>query len=308
MPRAKLPWQSNFPPRTPASAWNAWFAVVVFHDGPFRWLMTQAFKPAERAPAGHPVASIEGFGDAPQSAWMAGFHGLQPPLHTASEHLIVAEAAGLDAGDTVWRWSDALEVEGTLLGRPTNLHATAVSAQAMQWLKISGLLDYRSFSADVTLRWGDEIWHGAGLLEHAWGGHLPVPASTILPGSWQWDLLWDEGEPRHLHAALTARWLGIGFSPKAFRDEGGRVRSVRTSPVDIDVDDNGIPTVWHGEIGGRAYRAERDGKPLIPFKGGAYFGFSYTMGDRRGVGLSRCLRHTPRPSPLPGQLFQPSLP
>lgn len=307
MPRSKPTWQSHFPARSPVNTWNAWFASIAFRDGPFRWLHTHAYLPSERA-LGQPVASLEGFGEAPDTAWMAALGGLQPPLHIAADLPLAAGPTGVTNGETGWDWSgDSLVITGSLLGRPTRLTASAISPHVMQWLKVTGLLEYRSVAAGFDLEWGDERWQGAGLLDHAWGGHLPVPASTLLPGAWQWNLLWDDGDERRLHAALTARWLGIGFSPKAFRDEGGRVRSVRTTPIDVEVDDNGLPTVWHGVIGGRRYRAERDGKALVPFRGGAYFGFTYTMDNRKGVGFSRCLRHVGKPGTLASPLLQPGL-
>jgi hypothetical protein len=307
MPRAKPNWQSNFPPRSPATNWNAWFASVVFREGPFRWLHTLAYRPADRF-TGHPIASLEGLGERPETAWMVSLGGVQSPVHVAGDAPLTALASGVTSGEAAWNWShDALTVGGTLLGRPTRLTATLLAPQVLPWLKVTGLLEYRGLAAGFELAWGDERWQGAGLVDHAWGGHLPVPAHTLLPGAWQWDVLWDEGEPRCLHTALTARWLGLGFSPKAFRDEGGRVRAVRTTPVDVEVEDNGLPTVWRGSIGGRGYRAERDGKALVPFKGGAYFGFTYTMGDRKGVGFSRVLRHGGKPGGLGATVLQPGL-
>lgn len=289
MPRTKSSWQALLAPRSPADQWNLWFAVALFAEGPFSWVRTHVFQPAAAQP-GVPVASLEGFGAAPDTAWMVGLRGAQAPSHFAAPDPAQATAAALEAGENRWHWGgDALVIAGGLLGRPTTLEAGAVAPHGMPWVKLAGLAELRTHTADMELRWGDERWRGAGLFGHAWGGHLPMPVSRMLPGTWQWDILWEPGAPRRVHSAVTMRWLGFGFGPRAYRCDGASVRAVSAAPVEIEAEDAGVPNAWRGKIGGKAYRAERACKPLFPFKGAAYGAFSYTMGDVKGIGYSEVI-------------------
>lgn len=294
MTRHASSWNSHFPARKPAEHWNGWFAIALFEEGPFAWLKTHVFQPASRG-RGYPVASLEGFGNAPDVAWMAGMRGLRQPVHASAAVPAVFSQTGVSAGDSRWRWeNDELVAEGVLLGRPTRLRASRIGPQAMPWAGIKNFLYYRSLAADMELQWGDECWQGAGLVEHAWGGYLPVPAAQLVPGDWQWDVFWEPGKQRRMYVSLSARWMGLGFVPRAFADDGS-VSPVESTPIVVDADDDGIPTVWSGAIDGRSFRAERSGKSLAPFRGGAFFGFLYAMEGRRGVGFSeRILSDTKR--------------
>jgi hypothetical protein len=296
MSRPQTAWQSHFAARKPASQWNGWFAIALFEDGPFTWLKTHAYQPAAKA-HGFPVASLEGFGTEPDIAWMAGMRGISPPVHLPSQEPVLQEPNGFAAGATAWRWEkNELVVEGELLGRFARLRATNIGPQAMHWAKFTNFLHYRSLSADLELTWGDERWPGVGLVEHAWGGYLPVPALQLVPGAWQWDVFWEPGKERKVMASLSARWLGLGFVPRAFSDSAGSVRNVESTPISVDAENEGIPSVWSGTLDGESFRAERSGKSLAPFKGGAFFGFQYTMAGRRGIGFSeRILSDSKRP-------------
>lgn len=292
MPRIKPSWQALLAPRSPADQWNLWFTLGLFAEGPFSWVRTHAFQPAAVQP-GVPVASLEGFGATPDTAWMVGLRGAQAPVHAAAAEPARATPAALEAGDNRWHWGadDALTAAGALLGRPSALTASRIAGHTMPWIKLTGLAQFRTHTADIELRWGDETWRGAGLIGHAWGGYLPMPVSRMLPGTWQWDVLWEPGEPRRFYAAVTMRWLGFGFGPRAFRCDGTSVRAVSAAPVEVDAEDGGVPNAWRGKIGGKAYRAERSCKPLFPFKGGAYGAFTYTMGASRGLGYSEVITH-----------------
>lgn len=289
MPRAKSSWQALLAPRSPADQWNLWSVLAVFQNGPFSWVRTHVFQPAA-VPPGVPVASLEGFGSEPDTAWMVGLRGAQAPSHFAAPAPARATAAALEAGGNHWHWAgDALAVTGALLGRATTLEASNIAAHGMPWVKLTGLAQFRTHTADIELRWGDERWRGAGLVARAWGGHLPMPVGRMLPGTWQWDVLWEPGPQRRFYAAVTMRWLGFGFGPRAFRCDGASVRAVSAAPVEIDAEEAGIPNAWHGKIGGRRYRAERSSIPLYPFKGAAYGAFSYTMGEAKGIGFSEII-------------------
>ncbi len=229
---------------------------------------------------------------------MAGPQGLRLPFHAASNAPCQISANQLENDYTRWRhMNDTVCINGNLAGRPSELHASAIAAQPMEWSNMRGMLTYRSFTCDMQFRWGDEVYSGVGLLEHAWGGHLPLPVGRLIPGSWQWDVLWEKDAPeRTIYACLSSKLAGsVGYAPRIFADRAGNVQELGGSAVEIGAYQDGAPTFWHGILGTEVYRAERVGKALFPFPRGAFFGSQYDLNGRRGIGFSERITSPYRP-------------
>lgn len=273
-------------PRAPWRKWNVWSAVVLLREGPFHWVKTHCYLPAKRR-RGSPLATMGGFTGEPQSAWMGGLRGDAFPLHYEEAHRPELEPEGLTLHHGGWSWAGPdVVISGLLSGRETRLTGTRMGAP-MPWLSLSTLLVYWSWSVQWRLTWGQEVWTGVGLIEHAHGGYLPLPALVPL-GRWQWDLLWGNGDDHELRAGLSGHWMGMGVPLGAFLDVDGAVAKVSGAHITLHSTRDDLPFEWSGVMGSQRYQARRVGKPVRPFPGTAFFGFRYVSAQGEGIGFTQC--------------------
>ena len=281
-------WLKEFTAFQPRQHWNGWFAIALFDEGPFAWIKTHVFVPATEK-NGVPLAAVEGFANQSEVAWMAGLQGLATPLHHAEPLLIETHAQDLQSEAATWLCTESqTTISGMLAGKPIVLTASRISPQAMPWMHWRGVLEYLSWCTDCTLRWGDEPWHGAGLIEHAHGIHVPVHPASLWNGRWQWDVLWLRGGGRRFRVGLSSRILGMNVLLRAFGDENGVVTPLQGKGIELMSSATGVPDSWQSVLGDLHYTAGRNGKALHPFPSGSFLGFSFSAPEATGIGFSEC--------------------
>ncbi len=259
--------------RSPPAAWEAWFLIGIFHEGPIRWCKVQLFSGGRR-PGWHSLAAIEGMDGAGERLIVIGRDdGIT--IDRRPVERVDADTRGWDvrAADVTWRG----DLENNTLASDV-LSATTRARDVLWWARIPRVFSYFSAFGETALQLGSEQLRGHALLEHARGSDVPFDPTRFAPSRWHWDVLaFDDGS--------TCAGLSIAAGPIALPlRSGGRTpgKAFSTGPglrVDVDAwSERGgrkVPQRWRARMGDVEYvaMASTDVAPVVPR--GGFLGFTF---------------------------------
>jgi hypothetical protein len=269
-------------PRDDAS-WEGWFAIAIGAPGSaVRWTKTHVFRD-DRSASGSPISALEGLDAEGEIVTFAAIESRVVTMHVPLERAAIAASAAALVEVTGAR--ARVRREG-VVELDVELH------DRMDWVRIPKMLRYVGAcglaSGTITIDGARHALHGAGVVEHAFGAHVPFDPLRFVRGPWHWDVLSiDEGVTVAAALWITAPGLGMRGVRATGRLPGGAA-SVRAHAIERASEARWRARLRDGDVE-LEYEAVASTERANVVPGGGFVGFDFE-GTLRGRGARRVVR------------------
>jgi hypothetical protein len=259
-------WRARAPEH---ATWDAYFFIAIFPNG--EWCKVHAFSGGPR----YCTSALEGIdGEAQEVVLLGRSHAVE--RHRSPPRDVSVSGSG--------------EV------RAPRLEARVEAADPFFWIKVPRFLSYFSATGAARVTVDGVARDAFGVLEHAWGGSIPVNLEHASPRRWHWDVVSLGGT--RFFAGLGVGPLLLGAHGAARTSEGASLSRVSRLRIRVhewsELPDREVPRRWSGTMVARDGTLHYDARATTPaspeLAGGGFLGFTWegTFRDAAAAGAGFC--------------------